>query len=69
MTQIPTVMLTTKLLPFFSIIHDPDLDKLSILIIILSLTLITILVLLTKNLIKTRRLKAENKKLKEKINL
>ena len=56
-------MLTNILLLFSSIIHEPEIHKLSQLITILSIALVTIVVLLVINLIKINRLKSKVKDL------
>lgn len=58
-------MFTNILFSFINISHDQEIDKLSMLIVILSIALITILALLTINLVKAHKLKAEIKRLKK----
>lgn len=57
-------MATKILFPCINIAHDQGIDKLTSLIVILTIAFISILILLTINLVKSRRLKDEIKRLK-----
>ena len=58
-------METNVLFTFYSVIHDEGIVKLSTILTILSIAFIAILILLARNIIKTRKLKDEIKRLKK----